>query len=175
MELHGGSVQALSPGPNQGSEFVVRLPVRTLALSALNGEDTSAPTTTSFRVLVVDDNVDSAESLALLLKTMGQVVHTAYDGPAALDAVERFSPDVVLLDIGLPGMSGYEVARQIRQRGQADVLLIALTGYGQKEDQARAREAGFDHHLVKPTDVRRLPELFVSLQHRSRACLNTYC
>ncbi len=175
VELHGGSVQALSPGPNQGSEFVVRLPVRTLALSALNGEDTSAPTTTSFRVLVVDDNVDSAESLALLLKTMGQVVHTAYDGPAALDAVERFSPDVVLLDIGLPGMSGYEVARQIRQRGQADVLLIALTGYGQKEDQARAREAGFDHHLVKPTDVRRLPELFVSLQHRSRACLNTYC
>jgi signal transduction histidine kinase/ActR/RegA family two-component response regulator len=175
VELHGGSVQALSPGPNQGSEFVVRLPVRTLALSALNGEGTSAPTTTSFRVLVVDDNVDSAESLALLLKTMGQVVHTAYDGPAALDAVERFSPDVVLLDIGLPGMSGYEVARQIRQRGQADVLLIALTGYGQKEDQARAREAGFDHHLVKPTDVRRLPELFVSLQHRSRACLNTYC
>jgi CheY-like chemotaxis protein len=101
---------------------------------------------------------------------MGQVVQTAYEGVTALEAVERFGPDVVLLDIGLPGMTGYEVARELRRRGLSEVILVALTGYGQQEDQARAREAGFDHHLVKPTDVMRLPELFAAIRGRARAC-----
>jgi signal transduction histidine kinase/DNA-binding response OmpR family regulator len=170
VELHGGSVLAFSPGPNQGSEFVARLPVRTEAPPAANGETPPPSATPSFRVLIVDDNVDAAESLALLLGTMGQVVQTAYDGVTALDAAERFGPDVVLLDIGLPGLSGYDVAREIRRRGLSDVLLVALTGYGQQEDQARAREAGFDHHLIKPTDVSRLPDLFASFRGRVRAC-----
>jgi signal transduction histidine kinase/CheY-like chemotaxis protein len=170
VELHGGSVQAFSPGPNQGSEFVVRLPVRSEAPPSGNGAAAPPTASSSFRVLIVDDNVDAAESLALVLQAMGQVVRTAYDGVRALETVERFGPDVVLLDIGLPGMSGYEVAREMRRRGLSDVLLVALTGYGQQEDQNRAREAGFDHHLIKPTDVTRLPELFASFHGRTRSC-----
>jgi CheY-like chemotaxis protein len=172
VELHGGRVEAHSAGPQQGSEFVARLPFRAEAPApAANGENTSPAPAPRFRVLVVDDNVDSAESVALLLQTMGQVVQTAYDGATALEAVESFGPDVVLLDIGLPGMDGYEVARELRRRGLTDVILVALTGYGQQEDQARARAAGFDHHLVKPADVALLPELFASFRARSRARL----
>jgi signal transduction histidine kinase/ActR/RegA family two-component response regulator len=170
VELHGGSVQAFSAGPNQGSEFVARLPVLAEAPPAANGEAAPPFAAGTYRVLIVDDNADAAESLALLLQTMGQVVQTAHDGVTALDAVERFGPDVVLLDIGLPGMNGYEVARELRRRGLSNVLLVALTGYGQQEDQARAREAGFDHHLVKPTDVTRLPELFATFRRRAQAC-----
>jgi signal transduction histidine kinase/DNA-binding response OmpR family regulator len=166
VEMHGGSVAAFSPGPNRGSEFVVRLPV------VVDGPKEQAPAggpagtrgTPSLRVLVVDDNVDAAESLALLLRMMGQVVRTVHDGVSALGAAESFQPDVVLLDIGLPRMDGYEVARQLRQRGLTDTLLVAVTGYGQEADLARSREAGFDRHLVKPVDPDTLAELFSSLR-----------
>jgi CheY-like chemotaxis protein len=104
------------------------------------------------RILVVDDNQDSAESLALLLELKGHEVRTAFAGPAALDIASTFQPEVVLLDIGLPGMDGYEVARRLRA-GNDGSRLVALTGYGQDDDRQRSRDAGFDHHLVKPVDL----------------------
>lgn len=106
-----------------------------------------------FRILVVDDNVDSAESLALFLTLKGHEVRTAHDGQHAIEAVRTFAPAVVLLDIGLPGISGYEVARRLRDNPELrKTFLVALTGYGQAEDLRRAKEAGFDHHLVKPAN-----------------------
>jgi two-component system CheB/CheR fusion protein len=107
------------------------------------------------RILVVDDNQDSAESLALLLEIYGYEVRAAFSGPEAVEATRTFLPDVVLLDIGLPGMDGYEVARLIRADGNG-CMLVALTGYGQDEDRRRSREAGFDHHLIKPVDLEAL-------------------
>jgi CheY-like chemotaxis protein len=112
------------------------------------------------RILVVDDSRDEAESLAMLLNLMGSDVRVAHDGPAALEAMSSYQPAVVLLDIGMPGMDGYEVARRARrQPGLKDVTLIALTGWGQEEDRRRCREAGFDHHLVKPVDLEALQAL----------------
>ena len=157
VELHGGTVQASSAGPGQGSEFVVRLPaaacrVRRPARPPAAGDGATARR--SLRVLVVDDNVDAAESLATLLRLEGHRVRTAYDGPAALRAAREECPEVVLLDIGLPGMDGYQVARSLRQEpGRENVMLVALTGYGQQEDRRRAQEVGFDKHLVKPVTL----------------------
>ncbi len=111
------------------------------------------------RVLVVDDNVDAAESLALLLQVKGHEVESAHDGAAAIEAVRRYRPGVVLLDIGLPNMNGYEVAEQIRKEHGRDVMLVALTGYGQSSDIERSKQAGFDHHLLKPVDSKTLFEL----------------
>jgi CheY-like chemotaxis protein len=112
------------------------------------------------RILVVDDNQDSAESLAFLLELQGHEVRAAFDGPQALDLARSFEPDLVVLDIGLPRMNGYEVALRLREeRGTDGLVLIALTGYGQEEDHRRSREAGFDHHLVKPVDLEKLQEL----------------
>ena len=111
-------------------------------------------------MLVVDDNRDAAETMGMLLKVLGTNVHVANDGPAALAAIETYRPDVVLLDIGMPGMDGFEVARRIREnRNYDDVVLIALTGWGQTEDRDRTRAAGFDHHLVKPADITVLQSL----------------
>jgi CheY-like chemotaxis protein len=110
------------------------------------------------RILVVDDSQDSAESLALLLELHGHEVRTAFAGPAALETASAFCPDVVLLDIGLPGMDGYEVARRLRAE-HGGCRLIALTGYGRDDDRRRSREAGFDHHLVKPVDLEELTRL----------------
>ncbi len=116
------------------------------------------------RILVVDDNVDSADSLALLLELGGHEVRTAHDGPRALEAARAFQPRVVLLDIGLPGMNGYEVARHLRELPEAGrALLIALTGYGQDDDRRKALDAGFDHHLVKPVDFDALRALINAL------------
>ncbi len=159
VELHGGSVEAHSAGLGHGSEFVVRLPVLARAnagaLEGATGERlTHVPVAVGpRRVLVVEDNVDTAESLAILLRLKGHEVQVAYDGPAALERARSFHPDVILLDIGLPGLDGYQVASKLRQRRRtAKTLLIALTGYGQEEDQLLAQEAGFDHHLTKPVD-----------------------
>jgi two-component system CheB/CheR fusion protein len=114
-------------------------------------------------VLVVDDNRDAAESLALLLQAVGHEVRTCHDGPSALEAAAEFGPDTVLLDIGLPGMDGYEVARRLRALPATErALLVALTGYGQEEDQRRARAAGCDHHLIKPADLEALSALLAS-------------
>jgi signal transduction histidine kinase/DNA-binding response OmpR family regulator len=164
VEMHGGSVEAHSAGLNQGSEFVVRLPVlieeQTPSVTG-NGSVPPRLIGPSQRVLIVDDNVDSAESLAVLLRQNGHEVRTTHDGPSALDLTTSYQPEVVLLDIGLPGMDGYEVARRLKQQpGMQTVSLAAVTGYGQEEDRRRAREAGFDYHLVKPVDLAALQEVF---------------
>src|SRR5262249_47173610 len=142
VELHGGMAEAHSEGLGRGSEFIVRLPaLANEPVSApIGSERDTAPSPTSAlrRVLVVDDNVDAADSLALSLKLTEQEVRVAYDGPSALRIAEVFCPQVVLLDIGMPGMDGYEVARRLGQHdGLASVLLVALTGWGQDEDRKR--------------------------------------
>lgn len=114
------------------------------------------------RVLVVDDNADAAESLGMLLEVRGNEVRIAYDGLQALEAAGEFDPDIVLLDIGMPKMSGYEVARRLRAKRGDSVLIVAITGWGQEEDRRRAREAGFDHHFTKPVDYEALLELIES-------------
>ena len=158
--MHGGTVQARSRGRNMGSEFLVRLPV---------GRDRPQPPLLDSpqpfpkeRILIVDDNRDAAESLSTLLNALGATVSVAYSGREALEALDVIDPDVLLLDIGMPGIDGYEVARRIRStRAHAGVLIIALTGWGQAEDRARAARAGFDHHLVKPLDIDQLRSLVV--------------
>ena len=157
--MHGGSITARSEGPGTGSEFVVRLPVlrrgsggRAPAAGPTRGGRAERPPRR--RILVVDDNVDAARSLArLLARLYGQEVRVAHDGPEALAVAEEFRPEVVLLDIGLPGMDGNEVARRLRGRPEFErTLIVALTGWGQEADVERSREAGFDHHLVKPAN-----------------------
>jgi len=161
VELHGGTVDALSDGPGHGTEFVVRLPLRLPPVA--DGDAAPAPTASSApqrRVLVVDDNVDAAEALGELLRDFGHEVTTAHDGPQALDHARLHRPDVVLLDIGMPEMDGYEVAKQMRdQLGLCDALLVALSGYGEDRHRRLAREAGFDRHVTKPVDAAKLEEL----------------
>jgi PAS domain S-box-containing protein len=158
IELHGGSVSAASGGPGLGSEFVLRLPLLTEPPEAPSASDspTVAPAAQGrprgLRVLVVDDNVDTVRGLARLLKAAGHEVQTSDDGQSALDEARVFRPDAVVLDIGLPGLDGYEVARTLRREGFTDTLLIALSGYGRDEDCSRSRAAGFDHHLIKPVN-----------------------
>jgi len=175
VELHAGRVQAHSAGLNQGSEFVVRLPA--LAEESPRGVSANgAPPPADVppcRVLVVDDNVDGAESLAVLLRLGGHDVRVCHDGPAGLALADEFRPGLVFLDIGLPGLDGYEVARRLRaQLGPDGIVLVALTGYGQEEDVLRARQAGFDHHLVKPADPAALTALFEALGPGARAASN---
>jgi PAS domain S-box-containing protein len=165
VHMHGGSAHAHSAGPGQGSEFTVRLPLAPALPRGPQGRGQPVDGSLSkallkCRILVVDDSRDEAESLAMLLNLMGSDVRVAHDGPAALEAMSSYQPAVVLLDIGMPGMDGYEVARRARrQPGLKDVTLIALTGWGQEEDRRRCREAGFDHHLVKPVDLEALQAL----------------
>lgn len=151
VERHGGTVRGFSEGPGHGSEFIVRLPVlidRSRSTPGKAADD--AATVTGRRILVVDDNKDSAESLATLLSMTGNETRTAHDGLAAVAAAEAFKPEVVLLDIGLPKLNGYDVARRIRTApwGQS-IVLLALTGWGQEDDRRRSREAGFNGHLVQ--------------------------
>ena len=177
VQLHGGSVQALSV-LGQGSEFVVRLPLLPLLLTALPESPTAltspAPASASTvpsekassgcRVLVVDDNVDAAQSMAKLLERTGHAARLAYDGPSALQAAIDYRPEVVLLDIGLPGLDGYQVAERIRQHATLkNIVLVALTGYGQDTDRQRSQEAGFDHHLVKPSDFDEIEKILAGV------------
>jgi PAS domain S-box-containing protein len=162
VELHGGKIEARSDGLGHGSEFIVHLPLQTRPGGrAVQPNVVAIPDTiTCRRVLVADDNRDSAETLAMLLRVEGHEVMIAHDGAAALAAFRGFAPDIVLLDIGMPGPNGYEVARQIRQaRPGSGVKLIAITGWGQEADKQRAFAAGFDHHLTKPVDTRQLQQL----------------
>lgn len=153
VELHGGTIQAHSEGLGKGSEFTLRLPLAPAAAATAPRRTVPEEDSPGRRVLVVDDNVDAAESLRVMLELKGHDVRVAHDGAAALDAAERFGPEVVLLDIGLPRMDGYEVARRIRAMpGGEKLRLVALTGWGQEDDKRRAREAGFDEHLTKPVD-----------------------
>jgi PAS domain S-box-containing protein len=166
VEMHGGQVWAHSEGPGRGSEFVVRLPVASARpVERPRARDVPAPVLGPRRVLVVDDNHDAAESMGILLKLLGADVHVAYSGHDALEALATYRPAVVLLDIGMPGMDGHEVARRIRQQPEfRDVTLIALTGWGQDEDRRRSHTAGFDYHLVKPADVNALQNLLALLE-----------
>jgi CheY-like chemotaxis protein/anti-sigma regulatory factor (Ser/Thr protein kinase) len=163
-EMHFGTVEVTSGGPNRGTEFVVRLPLLTddaPAEAARPAPESAAPRRR--HILVVDDNRDAAESLALLLRLFGNEVRTAYDGRIALDAAQAHRPDVVLLDIGLPGLDGLEVCRRLRaQPDGGQMLIVAMTGYGQEEDKRRSREAGFNDHLVKPVDFDALKGLLSS-------------
>lgn len=160
-EMHGGSVTAESAGPGQGSTFTVHLP---LAADAPDEPEISSPAadsaTESRRILVVDDHVDGAETLAMLLRLFGHEAQTVHNGPDALVAVSEFQPDLVFLDIGLPGMNGYEVARTLRRIYETEgPMLVALTGWGSEDDRQRAREAGFDAHLAKPVSPAAVKEI----------------
>ncbi len=161
VELHGGTIEARSAGIGHGSEFVVRLPVLVDAADSLAAFPGSVPTTSAARrILVVDDNEDSANSLAELLRLSGHEVHTAYDGLAAVAAAETIQPEVMLLDIGLPKLNGYEVCRRIRDEAWGKpMMIVALTGWGQDEDRERSRDAGFDGHAVKPVDFTMLTHI----------------
>jgi PAS domain S-box-containing protein len=156
VEMHGGRVEAHSPGLGQGSEFTIRLPARVAQPAELPppvSETAVRPLARPLRVLVVEDNVDAAESLATLLRVWGHDVQVVHDGLQALDAARGRRPEVVLLDIGLPGLDGYQVARRLREDlGLDSALLVAMTGYGQPEDRRRSREAGIHHHFVKPVE-----------------------
>lgn len=164
-EMHGGHVTAESEGPDKGSEFTIRLPALEEASPRKSHPRGALPRVArpSSRVLVVDDNVDNARGLSKLLRLLGHDVKTAHDGKAAVEVAKAHQPDVVLLDIGLPGIDGYEVAKQLRKEERCkDALIVAVSGYGQPEDLRRSTEAGFDHHLVKPIDYDALMTLFTA-------------
>ena len=167
VALHGGRVAAFSQGPNKGSEFVIRLPL----LSSSEAQETRQPPDQAnegaVRVLVVDDNADAAQMLATLLEAHGHLVSVEYDGTSGLARALRERPEVMLLDIGLPDMDGHELARRLRSSPEtANAMLIALTGYGQSEDRERARQAGFDRHLVKPADLSELLRILAEVRGR---------
>ena len=165
VELHDGTVTVESAGRDRGARFEIRLPQTTLALAA--AEDGEKPEAASRRVLVVDDNADAADSLAMILRLDGHAVEACYSAEAALDIAAAFRPQAALLDIGLPGMDGYTLAARLRASG-ADghaMLLVALTGYGQSEDKAAARRAGFDEHLVKPAGLDALRRMLARVPH----------
>ncbi|MFP7723568.1 PAS domain S-box protein [Lysobacter sp. A3-1-A15] len=170
VELHEGTVEARSEGPGRGSEFIVRLPLAPAddapagPAASLPG---SLPDAKRHRVLVVDDVEASADTLALMLKGLGQEARAVYDGASALEAIATFRPAVAFIDIAMPGMDGYEVAGRIRQRLGSGPVLVALTGYGQEDDRRRAFDAGFDHHLVKPTSVEALHQVLLGLPDRA--------
>jgi CheY-like chemotaxis protein/two-component sensor histidine kinase len=157
VAMHGGEVDARSDGPGQGSEFSVRFPLAEAEAPGavrIEAHKLEAGGERGVRVLVVDDNIDSAKSMAQVLDMLGYHTHTVHDGLDAVNAAGSFAPDVVLLDIGLPGISGHEAARRIRQLdGGQDMLLVALSGWGQEDDLRKSAAAGFDRHFVKPVDL----------------------
>jgi CheY-like chemotaxis protein len=166
VEMQGGTVEAHSKGLGHGSEFVVRLPILAEKAQPAPRPTPSTPSpVVSRRVLIVDDNDDGAESLAMLLRIAGHQTHKAHDGIEAIEEAERLRPDAVLLDIGLPGMNGYEACRRIREEPWGkELFLVALTGWGQEEDRHKSEAAGFDAHMVKPADVDVLMTLLASLR-----------
>ena len=164
VEMHGGTVTAASV-LGAGSEFVVRLPVvsspKPQAIPSTRAPSLSRDS--SLRVLVVDDNVDTVATLAMLVQESGHDVRTVYEGTSVVEVALDYRPNVVLLDIGLPGLNGFEIAKRIRQQPALQkVVLVAMTGYGQESDRQRSHEAGFDHHLVKPGDFGRLLEILAT-------------
>jgi len=164
VELHGGRLDGRSEGDGRGSEFVIQLPLTTTQLvSATEGR--SAAGRLERRVLVIDDNEDAANATAMLIDDMGGDARVAYDGETALAMFTEYQPDVVLLDIGMPGLDGYETCQRIRRVLGSRVLLVALTGFGQQEDKEKATQAGFDAHITKPSDELALARIFA--QHAS--------
>ena len=164
VELHGGRIEAKSAGAGKGSEFIVHLPVLQVDSPAI---DTTAdllpvpvPAASDKRVVIVDDNKMQAQTLAMLLETMGYQVRTAYDGARALDVISAFLPQVALIDIGLPGMNGYDLASRLRELPQLNgITLIAQTGWGRDEDREESTQVGFRHHLTKPIDHQLLEKI----------------
>jgi CheY-like chemotaxis protein len=163
VELHGGRIEAMSAGQGRGSTFTVHLPIARVDRNVAASKGSSfgpRAAANRRRVLIVDDNVDAAETLQMVVATMGHEAETVHDGRAALDAARSKRPDIVLLDISMPGMDGFSVAREMRRDSRLRGLrVVALTGFGQQDDRRRSREAGFDDHLVKPVspeDLRRL-------------------
>jgi CheY-like chemotaxis protein len=167
VELHGGTIEARSAGVDSGSEFVVRLPARAVAASVASpGPASFARSTTALRVLVVDDNRDGANALVRLLRCMGHEVAAAYDGRTALERAKVFEPGVVLLDLGMPGVDGFEVCEGLRAHTWTQrPCIVALTGWGREGDLVRTKNAGFDAHLVKPIDGDALVEVLENLCH----------
>jgi CheY-like chemotaxis protein len=164
-KLHGGSVEAHSEGPGKGAEFIVRLPLAPAHLAeTARGACLAATSLAGLRVLVVDDNRDAADSLGMLLSRLDAEVQVVHDGPAALALLASYQPSVVLLDIGMPEMDGYEVAWRIREKfpKYGGITLVALTGWGRDEDRQRTSAAGFDHHLTKPVDIQALQALLAN-------------
>jgi CheY-like chemotaxis protein len=156
-ELHGGTLDAASEGPGRGSTFTVRLPGIAMPLEQQQPAVTAHAERGPRRVLIVEDNADSRAMLHAMLELWGHEVHEAADGESGLDRVTAVRPEIALIDVGLPGLDGYEVARQIRASvGGVHVFLVAVTGYGDPDDVRRAKSAGFDAHLIKPVDVRAL-------------------
>jgi CheY-like chemotaxis protein len=171
VELHGGTIRAMSAGLGQGTEIIVRLPESCVITEARDGSEMMVASTAATltngqrRVLIADDNADAADSLAELLRFEGYEVHVAYGGAEAMATFSRVSPDAALLDVGMPQVSGLDMARAIRQQPNGkSVTLIAVTGWGQEKDRRIAQEAGFDHHLTKPI----MPEVILDLIQRGR-------
>jgi CheY-like chemotaxis protein len=169
VELHGGTIEALSDGQGKGAAFVLRMPVlqHAAAIVPQTQVQTSPSVPSGRRVLVVDDNEDAASSLAALLQLQGHDVRVAFSGRAALEIAKGYAPHVVFLDIGMPDIDGYEVARRLRQQsGLEDVVVAALTGWAQQEDRRRTSAAGFDHHFVKPPDPQLLQKVLSEVTSR---------
>jgi signal transduction histidine kinase/ActR/RegA family two-component response regulator len=170
-EMHGGTVEAYSEGAGLGSEFVIRLPVLDLhdELPSVPPQQLASADGRQMQVLVVDDNHDAADSLASLLEMDGCDVRTVYDGAAAVRAVQQQAPDMIIMDLGMPGMDGYQTARAVRSLPGAErILLLALTGWGQSDARQRTIEAGFDHHLVKPVELEQITRLATARQKREQ-------
>ena len=170
VEMHGGYVQARSEGLGRGSEFTVRLPIQSVADSeGVSTVSSSAETSSSKRrILVVDDNRDSAETLSVMLEFLGNEAMIANDGLAAVEMAERFRPEIILLDIGLPKLNGYDACRRIRQESWSkDMFIVALTGWGQDEDRRRSAEAGFNRHVVKPVEFENLEKILAESRLRA--------
>jgi CheY-like chemotaxis protein len=166
--MHAGSVEARSAGHGKGSEFVVRLPiVMSPAEHQAAADQPKALSTSGRRIVIADDNRDSARSLARMLELMGSEAHVAYDGHQALEVAAAIRPDVIFLDIGMPNLNGYETARRIRNESWGkNVVLVALTGWGQEQDKRRSQDAGFDLHMVKPIDPATLDALLPSSREK---------
>jgi CheY-like chemotaxis protein len=167
VELHGGNIEARSAGENQGSEFVIRLPLAAEpkpAPSATPDAASGGKTVTRHRVLVADDNQDSAASLGMMLRLLGQETRQVHDGLEAVKLAEEFLPELILLDIGMPKLNGYDACRRIREQSWGrNIAIVALTGWGQEEDVRRSREAGFTFHIVKPIELSALQKLLAGL------------
>jgi PAS domain S-box-containing protein len=165
VDMHGGTITAYSDGLGKGSSFIVTLPLANEVSATTHAtESVESIPPIYYRILIVDDNRDGANTLAMMMKHLGNEVHTVYDGEMAVKAAIEFEPDVILLDIGLPKMNGYEVCRQIRlQDHKQRIMIIAQTGWGQQQDRQRTQEAGFDHHLVKPIDPQQLMTLLAGI------------
>ena len=170
VELHHGKVEARSAEPGQGSEFTIWLPIVGTKRSEQSVSfGTQNSVVNGARILLVDDNVDVTDMFATVLRLLGHDLQTAYSGEYALITAREFQPNIVLLDIGLPEMDGYEVARRLRRQPQTkDAWLIAMTGYGQDTDRSRSQEAGFDYHLVKPVNAEELEQLISRLLSKAR-------